>query len=82
MNQQKIQQFEIEIEIDEHFEIRERCKGVHLWRSRRELSNAYLLAKFGFDTAKNETSKVWQPTRHALAAQPQLWTVSGTCLHS
>ena len=28
-------------------------------RSRRELSNAYLLAKFGFDTAENEPSKVW-----------------------
>ena len=27
-------------------------------RSRRELSNAYLLAKFGFDTAENEPSKV------------------------
>ena len=26
-------------------------------RSRRELSNAYLLAKFGFDTAENEPSK-------------------------
>ena len=28
-------------------------------RSRRELSNAYFLAKFGFDTAENEPSKVW-----------------------
>ena len=27
-------------------------------RSRRELSNAYFLAKFGFDTAENEPSKV------------------------
>ena len=27
-------------------------------RSRRELSNAYLLAKFGVDTAENEPSKV------------------------
>ena len=27
-----------------------------LCRSRRELSNAYLLAKFGFDTAENEPS--------------------------
>ena len=27
-------------------------------RSRRELSNAYLVAKFGFDTAENEPSKV------------------------
>ena len=29
-----------------------------LYRSRRELSNAYLLAKFGFDTAENEPSQV------------------------
>ena len=28
-------------------------------RSRRELSNAYVLAKFGFDTDENEPSKVW-----------------------
>ena len=28
-----------------------------LCRSRRELSNAYLLAKFGLDTAENEPSK-------------------------
>ena len=27
-------------------------------RSRRELPNAYFLAKFGFDTAENELSKV------------------------
>ena len=27
-------------------------------RSRRELSNAYLLAKFGFDTAENEPLQV------------------------
>ena len=27
-------------------------------RSRGELSNAYLLAKFGFDTAENQPSKV------------------------
>ena len=29
-----------------------------LCRSRREVSNAYFLAKFGFDTAENEPSKV------------------------
>ena len=36
-----------------------------LCRSRRELSNAYLLAKFGFETAENEPSKVcrWSRTR-------------------
>ena len=28
-------------------------------RSRRELSNEYLLAQFGFDTAESEPSKVW-----------------------
>ena len=33
-----------------------------LCRSRRELSDAYLLAKFGFDTTENEPGKVcrWQ----------------------
>ena len=30
-----------------------------LCRSRRELSNEYLLAKFGFDTAENELLEVW-----------------------
>ena len=41
-------------------EPRERCKGFQngakecICRSRRELSNEYLLAKFGFDTAENE----------------------------
>ena len=34
-----------------------------LCRSRRELSNAYLLANFGFDTAENEPSKVWRAPR-------------------
>ena len=29
-----------------------------LWRSRRELSNSYLLAKFRFDTAENEPCTV------------------------
>ena len=29
-----------------------------LCRSRRELSNAYLLANFGFDTAENEPAEV------------------------
>ena len=36
-------------------------------RSRRELSNAYLLAKFGFDTAENEPLKV-----HLLSHYPAL----------
>ena len=30
-------------------------------RSRRELSNAYFLAKFGFDAAENEPCKVQRP---------------------
>ena len=34
-----------------------------LCRSRRELSNAYLLGTFGFDTAENEPSKVWPVRR-------------------
>ena len=33
------------------------CKSC---RSRQELSNEYLLAKFGFDTAENEPLKVCQ----------------------
>ena len=44
-----------------------------LCRSRRELSNAYLFAKFGFDTAENEPCKVCPIERsgigHARAAQ-------------
>ena len=39
-----------------------------LCRSRRELSNAYLLAKFGFDTAENEPSKVYPEPRARAAA--------------
>ena len=38
-----------------------------LCSSRRELSNAYLLAKFGFDTAENEPSKVCPDLHNALA---------------
>ena len=41
------------------------CRAVQrsaLCRSRRELSNAFLVAKFGFDTAENEPSKVYHPT--------------------
>ena len=34
-------------------------KHVKSCRSRQELSNEYLLAKFGVDTAENETLKVW-----------------------
>ena len=37
-------------------------------RSRRELLNADLLAKFDFDTAENEPSKIWK-----LLAQTVRW---------
>ena len=33
-------------------------------RSRRELSNAYLLANFGFDTAENDPPKVCRIPRY------------------
>ena len=44
-----------------------------LCRSRRELSNAYLLAKIGVDTAENEPLEVWgensiQYSLHSLAS--------------
>ena len=38
-----------------------------LCRSRRELSNAYLGAKFGFDTAENEPSEVCRIPRGGAA---------------
>ena len=41
-----------------------------LCRSRRELSNAYLLAKFGFDTAENDASKVVLEEAAIWAAEP------------
>ena len=71
--------------------ILEPCKGVHcvdLGESfffRRELSNAYFLAKFRFDTAENEPSKVepktadWSLGRGSQGgAEPQRWTRRGT----
>ena len=44
-------------------------------RSRRELSNAYLLAKIGVDTAENEPLEVWgensiQYSLHSLVVVP------------
>ena len=39
-------------------------------RSRRELSNAYLFAKFGFDTAENEPCKVCCPRVRAARGGP------------
>ena len=35
-----------------------RVKGCKSYRSRQELSNKNLVAKFGLDTAENEPSKV------------------------
>ena len=35
-------------------------------RSRRELSNAYLLAKIGVDTAENEPLEVWGEKFHSI----------------
>ena len=32
---------------------------VNIIKYRRELSNEYLIAKIGFDTAENEPLKVW-----------------------
>ena len=46
-----------------------------LCRSRRELSNAYFLAKFGFDTAENEPCQVCpteQCSRSRQALEPEL----------
>ena len=47
-------------------------------RSRRELSNAYLLAKFGVDTVEDEPSKVCPPTsggRRACSLLPAAGTL-------
>ena len=48
-------------------------------RSRRELSNAYLLAKFGFDTAENEPFQVCPLSVYRLLLLllqiPQVWDV-------
>ena len=42
-----------------------------LCRSRRELSNAYFLAKLGFDTAENEPCQVCPIPRNAALKAPQ-----------
>ena len=46
-------------------------------RSRRELSNAYFLAKFGFDTAENEPSGDVDLIRHEATQVEQYYAVSG-----
>ena len=43
-----------------------------LCRSRRELSNEYLLAKFGFDTAENEPCKVCPLSKYRSHQIPQV----------
>ena len=48
-----------------------------LCRSRRELSNEYLLAKFGFDAAEHGPSKVW---RYGVSGVSGLWP--GLCVHT
>ena len=56
--------------------ILEQCKVVHCV----DLSNAYLLANFGFDTAESEPSKVWRRRRRRRAR----WRECGRlprCLH-
>ena len=48
-----------------------------LYRSRRELSNEYLLAKIGVDTAENEPLEVWGKIFniiHWCPYQDQIWT--------
>ena len=48
-----------------------RCKGVSaLCRSRRELSNEYLLAKIGVDTAENEPLEVWGQIQFIIHSPP------------
>ena len=42
-------------------------------RSRRELSNEFLLAKFGFDTAENEPSKVYRSCSFS-TRMPRSWS--------
>ena len=40
-------------------------------RSRRELSNEYLLAKIGVDTPENEPLEVWEKIRFNIHSPPQ-----------
>ena len=42
-------------------------------RSRRELSNEYLLAKIGVDTAENEPLEVWEKIIHYYSFVSLLW---------
>ena len=47
-----------------------------LCRSRRELSNAYFLAKFRFDTAENEPSRKFAASRDTLATPSQAFSAT------
>ena len=53
-------------------------------RSRQELSNEYLVAKIGFDTAENEPLKVWitDLSDHTFDHIPSLVYMSGSFLRS
>ena len=44
-----------------------KCKSC---RSRQELSNEYLLAKIGVDTAENELLKVWRKVQFTIHSPP------------
>ena len=48
----------------------ERCKSITSCRSRPELSNEYLLAKIGVDTAENEPLKVWRKVQFIIHSLP------------
>ena len=45
-------------------------------RSRRELSNEYLLAKIGVDTAENEPLEVWGKIQFTIHFTPYSWPAS------
>ena len=49
-------------------------------RSRQELSNEYLVAKFGFDTAENEPSKVCQQVAQDIRRAPAVAAWSSSTL--
>ena len=50
-----------------------------LCRSRRELSNAYLLAKIGVDTAENEPLEVWGKIQFTIHFTPYWSATSLLC---
>ena len=50
--------------------IAELCKGVHCVDLGESFQNAYLLAKFGFDTAENEPSKVCPIAASGTCSEP------------